>query len=316
MGVIGVDIGGTNVRIGWFENNQLTAKRAENTRSFATPAEAVAYIKHEIRALSQASETALTGIGVGAPGPLDPFRGLIISPPNLHGWRGVPLKSWLEDGFDVPVYVHNDANAAAVAEYVSMQSYAGRRAENIVYMTISTGVGTGVVCDGRLLLGHSGGAAEFGHTVIRPDGVECGCGQQGCIEAQISGTGIVKRMRAALEKDGEDAESSSLLKADGTSSDVLAAAKNGDALASQVVTDVQEDLSIAISNAVHAYNPQVFILGGGVMSAGDWFWQPAVEQARNRMMAGMKEDVTFRKTVYGEDLGLFGAAALVSFFER
>jgi glucokinase len=255
--------------------------------------------------------SAILGIGVGCPGPLDPFKGIVMSPSNLPGWVNTPLKDILHQAFSVPVYLHNDANAAALGEFYYG---AGRDVQDMIYVTISTGIGGGVILDGRLLLGAQGNAAEIGHMVIDPEGPQCGCGAFGCLEAWASGTGIAKRAKALLEERVGTASVLRTLEAL-TSKDVFMAAQEGDKFALEIVDITREKLGIGIGNLINLYNPQKIVFGGGVSKVGDYLLKPAIEKAASVALKGPYELVRFEMTALGGDVGLVGAAALVKYFK-
>ncbi|SDZ11752.1 glucokinase [Evansella caseinilytica] len=310
---MGIDIGGTNIRVGLFnDDGALVEKEAILTNAHEGVDAAIERLKALIvKVMENHQWKQVKGIGVGSPGPLDPWKGEIQSPPNLPGWDCIPLRQLLQEEYQLPVFLHNDANAAALGEYIYTYN---REVKNLVYITVSTGIGGGVIADGRLMLGHTGSAAEIGHMIIRPNGVLCGCGNRGCLEAQASGTGIAKRAKELL---AESDQPSLLREAEQVSSkDVLVAAQNGDALAVELLADVQTDLAVGIANIVHAYNPQKVIFGGGVMQAGDAFLKPVLEKAGKIIFPSMAEGLEFSVTRLGGDLGLYGAAALVDYFQE
>ncbi|ADU28573.1 ROK family protein [Evansella cellulosilytica] len=314
MYIIGIDIGGTNMRVGLFKDGNMIKKTSVFTRTEEGVVAIITRLKQLIvNVLEQANIEMgqVKGIGVGCPGPLDPWKGEIQSPPNLPGWDHIPLKKILEEEYSLPVFLHNDANAAALGEYTFAYN---RNVNNLVYITVSTGVGGGVVADGRLLLGVNGSAAEIGHMIINPNGNLCSCGNRGCLEAQASGTGIVSKTKALLQTTKE----ASVLKGKSklTSKDVFVAAENGDALCKRIIEEVQFDLALGLTNIVHAYNPEMVVYGGGVMQAGESFIKPVIEKAEKMILPGMKGRLTFAATKLGGELGLYGAAALVDYFQE
>src|SRR5699024_6786384 len=188
---IGVDIGGTNVAIGVVEETgELINQSIIPTDLSISPFDMVSRINDEIkRVIKKANiqENYIKGIGIGAPGPLDSKNGMVTCPPNLPTWIDIPIQEWVQNQFPFPVKLENDANAAALAErWIG----AGQENENFVYMTVSTGIGAGIIADGKLLRGRKGNAGDIGHMVVDPSFGQCTCGQYGCLEWIASGTAI------------------------------------------------------------------------------------------------------------------------------
>src|SRR5512136_2574885 len=189
--VIAVDLGGTQIRVA------LSDLEGQFLRRVACPTEAAqgqeAVLRRLVARIQEVRQGIpdkdILGVGIGSPGPVDALAGLIISPPNLPGWEEVPLRDVLEQRLSLPVRLANDANAAALGEWAFGK---GRGRQNVAYVTISTGVGGGVIAEGRLLLGHRGLAAEVGHMTLQSDGPRCNCGNYGCWEALASGTAIAR----------------------------------------------------------------------------------------------------------------------------
>lgn len=314
MYLIGVDLGGTQIRAGLFmENGELIERVNTLTKAEEGPSAVIKRITALVenvmdKIVRSEGKQSILGIGIGSPGPLDVFEGTILSPPNLHGWVNIPLRSILETHFQLPVFLNNDANAAALGEYYFG---AGKGKKNVVYMTISTGVGTGVIDNGHLLLGDNGSSAEVGHMTLNPHGPMCGCGNRGCLEAYASGTGIVNRTIEALKQSSV----SSLLKNKKslTSKDVFEAAKLDDPLAKEIVEETREYLGAGLLNVIHLYNPEMIIFGGGVSKAGNYLLQPSIEFAKEKAMKPLADKLQFTMAQLGDDVGLVGAAALVKY---
>ncbi|MDQ0256079.1 glucokinase [Evansella vedderi] len=312
---IGIDIGGTNMRVGIFDDGgNLVVKEKILTNAQEGATVAIKRLKLLINEVLNSKEVDKTqkikGIGVGSPGPLDPWKGEIQSPPNLPGWDNIPLRQNLQDKYNLPVFLHNDANAAALGEFLYAYN---KEVKNLVYITVSTGIGGGIISDGKLMLGDKGSAGEVGHIIIRPDGNMCSCGNRGCLEAQASGTGIFTRTQEALKNYDRPTilKNFDLL----SSKEIIEAANLGDSFAKHIIEEVQMDLALGIVNIAHAYNPQKIVFGGGVMQSGDTFIQPVIERAREMILPSMAENLDFSVTKLGGDLGLFGAAALVDYFQ-
>ncbi|WP_100404331.1 ROK family protein [Bacillus solitudinis] len=309
MYIIGVDLGGTQIRVGIFtKKGRLLYKKTVMTLSEEGPDYVISRIKtliHDVFNQQNNLGKALIGIGIGSPGPLDVFEGVVKSPSNLQGWINIPLREVLEEEFRVPVYLNNDANAAVLGEYFFGN---GMNRKSIVYLTISTGVGCGVIDNGRLQLGSRGSAAEIGHMIINPDGPLCGCGNKGCVEAFVSGTGIVKRMKQKLDN---DERVSTLRGRDITTQCAFDAAQKKDALALEVIQETIRYLGITLVNIIHLYNPETIIFGGGVSKVGDYLLKPAISYAKKNTIGCLADNIEFKTAKLGEDVGLIGAAALV-----
>ncbi|TBL79011.1 ROK family protein [Paenibacillus thalictri] len=314
MLTIGVDLGGTQIRAGLFDEAGGLLFKHEDLTLAHEGAEAVIgrIIEGIRRVVSYAQEQGhgenITGIGIGCPGPLDPFTGVVLSPSTLPGMVDIPLQHIVHSEFGLPVYVNNDANAAALGEWLYGS---GRGTNNMIYLTISTGIGAGIVIDGRLLLGEQGSAGEVGHMIIDPYGPMCSCSNRGCWEACASGTAIAD---IAIERLANETSDSQLRQITGpvTAKEVITAALNNDRLAMEIMEQTRIYLGIGLINMINLFNPQKVVIGGGVSKAGDFLLQPAVDMAKQRSQPGMN-DVAFVMAELGDDVGLYGAAALVSY---
>jgi glucokinase len=244
-------------------------------------------------------------VGVIAPGPLDPFKGIVLRAPNLAGWDNVPLEEELEKRVALPVRIGNDANLAALAEH---RYGGGRGMSDIIYLTISTGIGSGFIVNNQMMLGARGMAAEAGHMQILPDGPLCGCGNRGCIEALASGPNIAAEASARLHR----GISSSLgeLTREITARDVVRAAREGDRMALDVVERAGAFIGLAIANLIHLFNPQRILIGGGVSNAGDLLFEPIRRSADLHTMSAYYDSYDIVPAELGDDVGLLGAAAL------
>nr|MDA8218582.1 ROK family protein [Dehalococcoidales bacterium] len=254
--------------------------------------------------------SAITGIGLGAPGPLDPWRGVIRSAPNLPGWIDVPLRDRIQERVGRPVFVGNDANLAALGE---LYFGAARGLKHVVYMTVSTGIGGGVIVDGRLLLGRSGLAGEVGHMTIEPNGPRCGCGNYGCLEALASGPAIARDAQARIAN-GARSKLTELVHGDLALLDAVAveqAAREGDELAVDVLRRAGTYVGIGVTNLLHLFDPEMVVIGGGVSRAGDFLFRPVIETVKLRAMSSYSEGIAIVPAALGDNAGLMGAVALV-----
>jgi glucokinase len=248
----------------------------------------------------------VVAVGVGCGGTLDRGRGVILSPPNLPGWDEFPVVALVRERFGVPVALDNDANAAALGE---LTYGAGRGLKHLVYITISTGIGGGVIVRGKLVHGVHDGAGEVGHMTVLPDGPLCGCGARGCLEALCSGTSIARRARERLAA-GEPSLLSSLDTAEVTAQSVALAAREGDALASKVWYDTIRHLSVGVGNIFHALAPEAVVIGGGVSTAGEQLFTPLREHVRARVRMLPAGKINILQAALGGDSGIHGAAIL------
>lgn len=306
-----IDVGGTKIAVGIAD----AAGRLVATDMFPTlpdrgPEVVLGETASRLRGLAIAEGVSLAAIGVGCVGPLDPLVGTLLNPPNFPGWTYVPVKATLERALGAPITIDNDANVAALAEY---RHGAGQGARVMVYATVSTGLGGGIVIDGKLLHGLGGSAGEFGHQTIRPDGPLCGCGNRGCLEAMASGTAIVRRAREAVAAGGGQA----ILAAAGGpgalhAGHVAQAAREGDAEAAAIWAAAMEDLAIGLGNVVTTLAPDRLVVGGGVTRAGDQLLEPLrAGLARHVRMVPVHE-LRVHLAALGDEVGLVGAAALVA----
>ncbi len=301
---VAVDIGGTHMRAAVFADGETAPVRRERIRTprEGQPEAALVALLREI----WPADGDVLGVGVACPGPLDPVRGVVFAAPNIPAWRDFPLAEHLQSALGAPVKVDNDANLAALGEW---RYGAGQGHHHVLYVTISTGIGAGVIVDDRLLHGARGLAAELGHVTVVPDGPLCGCGQRGHLEAVASGTAIAREAAAALAR----GETSTLHDAPRplTAAHVAATAQNGDALAKRIFTQAAEHLGRALAGFLHIFNPSIVILGGGVVQAGDVLLRPLEATLRASVMTPAYLDgLTLTTAALGDDAGLMGALAL------
>jgi glucokinase len=268
-------------------------------------------IDNLVRAIQEvAGSNQIIGVGIGAPGPLNPKTGMIYSPPNLPGWGNVPLRDILEERLALPIYIGNDANLAALGEYTFG---AGKDYKYLVYITISTGIGGGVIEDGRILTGAKGAAAEIGHMTIESFGPRCNCGNLGCWEVLASGTAIRRRAIEMLQT----GRSSLLSELSGGNLEninaelIEQAALQDDQVALELIHQTALYLGVGVTNMLHLFNPEIVVLGGGVTQMGQLIMKPLIEEVNRRAMPVLREKVPLVLTNLGGDIGLYGAVALV-----
>ncbi|MBI4319468.1 MAG: ROK family protein [Chloroflexi bacterium] len=309
--IVAIDLGGTSLRVAAIDFQGRIIKRlATPTRAEEGPDAVIKRITDKVAELLGAERfRRVAAVALGVPGPLDPSTGIVFSPPNMPGWERVPLKQIFEDEFPVPVCLGNDANAAALGEQMFG---AGKGTRHMIYLTVSTGIGGGVIADGKLLLGAGGSAGEVGHMTIDLNGPRCGCGNIGCLEALASGTAIARQARAQLEKGSK----SSMLDAVGgdlsrlTGEIVVREAEKRDPLASEIVHDAAVALGVGVVNLAHLFDPEMVVIGGGISNAGPLLFDPVRAIAQERAMDIVKRHLRIERTALGDDVGLLGAAAL------
>lgn len=274
---LGIDIGGTKcaVCIGTAAG-RILARREIPTGAGRPPEAVLEELAELARALIDEERVVPEGIGVSCGGPLDRERGLVLSPPNLPGWDATPVGAFLEAAFPgVPVALENDANATALAEW---RWGAGIGARHMIYLTQGTGIGGGLILDGRLYHGANDMAGEVGHHCVAPDGPMCNCGMRGCLEAVASGPAIARAASERLRTDGADRTSLASFRSrmdDLTARDVVQAGHAGDPLAVRVLDEAGTYLGMGIANLVQILNPEVVVVGTIAVHAGDLVLGPA-----------------------------------------
>lgn len=303
------DLGGTALRGALVESDGRIVAHASAPTLAGAGSEAVIgqIVALAGTLLKEHPQANVAGIGVGAPGPLDPKAGIVIAPPTLAGWHDVPLIDILGQHFGLPVRLENDANAAALGEW---RFGAGRGSGSLVFVTVSTGIGGGVVADGHIYHGRRGLAAEIGHMTITGEGDRCFCGAIGCFEAVASGTALGRRAtRLTAPGDG------SLLRRLSNDGDVSArhvveAAKAGDANALDLIEAEAQWLGIGFTNLLHLYSPDLIVMGGGLSNGFDLL-APSIRAVIQQRAMPAYRDVPIVQAELGDRAGLIGAASLI-----
>lgn len=299
---IGIDLGGTQVRAGLVAGGVVVARAAERTDVAGGPEAVLRQIAGLIAQVAPEG-TGARAVGVCSPGPLDTETGTILNIPTLPGWDGLPLRDLLAERTGLPVVLENDGIAAAHGEW---RHGAGRGLSHLVYVTVSTGVGGGVVADGRLLHGRRGMAGHVGHLPLALDGPTCSCGAVGCFEALASGSALG---RAAREAVGRRPESRLARAGAPTSREVVEAAREGDALALELLAEEARWLGRGFVALLHLYSPEAIIMGGGVAEGFDLLEEGIQSAIRAGALPAFREVPVFRAGLRGNS-GLIGAAAL------
>ncbi|HZR57971.1 MAG TPA: ROK family protein [Terriglobales bacterium] len=312
--LIGVDIGGTKIAAGIVtRDGEITSQIRMPMIAHTGPSPALAAVISAIDSLCSevTDSSSIKGIGLCAPGPLDPKAGIVINPPNLPCWRNFPLNAEVAKKYNVPVTLDNDGNAAALAE---ARWGAGRGYGNVFYATIGTGIGTGIIFDGKIYHGRTGAAAEGGHISIDYRGPRCGCGKTGCIEVFAAGPAIAKRARAKLAV-GKNSTILDLASGnvDAVTSEMVGKAYLAeDAVAREVLLETIDLLSVWIGNTIDLLEPDVIVIGGGAST----MLVPLFDEIRDRLpgycVNSRCQEIPLVKARYGADAGIVGGAALCS----
>jgi glucokinase len=307
---LGVDLGGTKILTALVDDGGRVLHRLRVATPAGGPEPVADAIVDMVRRVCREAGVdlhATRGLGVGAPGPMDPRTGVVFEPPNLDGWHDVPLGEMLDARLGIRVLIENDANAAALGE---RWAGAGIGVDDLVYMTVSTGIGGGLILGGRLYHGVSGTAGEVGHMVIDPDGPRCGCGRCGCLEAVASGTAIAREARAAV-REGKPTVLSALAAEELHAEAVARAALDGDPVARAIYARAAAALGAGITGLVNILNPAMVIIGGGVARAGDLIFAPVRRIVRQEAFERPGAAVRIVPAALGDDVGAVGAAAVV-----
>jgi glucokinase len=309
--VLAFDLGGTKFAFGVVaENGEVLGSDKIETLAKQGPEQAIQRVNLAAQSLLQKlniKPAELIGIGIASPGPLDVSKGCVDGSPNLPGWSGYSIEKGLSAFFSLPARIDNDANAAALGEY---KFGAGKNKKNMVYITVSTGLGGGVIVDGRLMRGANGNAAELGHLTLNINGPACPCGANGCFEMYASGTAIARRTREAIEAGAR----SQILNLAGsleeiTTHHILAALQKEDELAKKIWNETTEYLGRGLAVVINTFNPELIVVGGGVTAAGDLLFTPVREKALRYAFPRLAAVCSIVPAGLGSNVGVVGAAA-------
>ena len=310
---IGIDLGGTNIKIGCLSADmKLLWKASIPTDAHMGPAAVIDRIVETIKETAGKKNTPLEtikAIGIGAPGPAKYSEGVLIRCANLPKFVDVPINKILKEKLGKPVVLENDANSACFGEFVAG---AGKDIKNMVFFTLGTGIGGGIISDGKLLRGSGGNAAELGHTIVQTNGRLCTCGQRGCAEAYASASTTAKRAMEAIEA-GEKSSLEVILKKNGriTCKDIYEHLAKGDRLAKRITDETAEVLAVLCVNALHCTEPERIVFAGGMIAAGDILLGRIRYYFKQHIWKIKTEDsVEICFATLGEDAGIIGAAAL------
>ena len=308
FGVIGVDLGGTNLRVALLNSDGVILdKRKEAThasRGWKNVVERLAAAISSQRKIAIQRGLDVTTVGVGAPGVIRMDMGVVVKSPNFPDWNNLPLRELLEKALHIPVFIENDANAAALGE---QWRGAGRGIGSMILLTLGTGVGGGIVLNDKVWHGADGMAGEIGHMTLIPDGRSCTCGNTGCLEMYASARGIVQ---SYCEELGKSIPKPLPVLKEVTSENVYQAARNDDPIAQRVMKDMGRMLGIGIANLINIFNPQMIVIGGGVRDAWPLFISATREEIMKRAFQVPAERTEIVPSLLGDDAGVVGAAAV------
>jgi glucokinase len=309
---IGVDIGGTNVKLGLVDRRgRILAKDSFETKYFSGKKKLLAALIARLQKLKRRAlrnHWRVEGIGIGAPGPIDVDKGFVYFFPNIPGWKNTALKKIVQLRLGLATFVDNDANAMALAEY---RFGAGRGAKNIIALTLGTGVGGGMILDGRLFHGPAYSAAEIGHLIINEDGPRCSCGNRGCLEAYVGNGYFIQALQRQLKKTRWSLLKKWIREGRPLTPELAAkAAKKNDALSKRMWRETGAHLGTALAGLANILNPERIIIGGGIARSGELIFRPIRESLKKKAFPIAARSVKVLPAKLGVDSGLIGAASL------
>ncbi len=308
---IGIDLGGTFIKFALLDEG-LSRKGAHQSPTPVAegPEGVIAAMIAGARQLLEQEDVApgsVVGVGIGSPGPLDAEAGIVIGMPNIPGFDNVPLRDRVGEGLSLPAVLENDANAAALGEFLLGS---GRGTSVMALLTLGTGLGSGIVIDGKLLHGAHGIGAELGHIIVEPGGEQCGCGQRGCLERYASATYLARYARRLIEQDRRESSLAEVLRQTGRldARDVEHACRDGDPLAREVWDRAVKYLAVGCVNLCRILDPDVIVLGGGLAKAGDRLLEPLSDHFRRLHWEISPPKTRLTLAELGNDAGVIGAA--------
>ncbi len=312
--LLGVDLGGTKILTGVFDAKlDLKGSAKVSTKANRGVDAVIGRIARCVREAVDECDLNLAqvrGIGIGAPGAVDTETGRVIFAPNLPDWKDIPLKKELEKELGVPVFLGNDCNVCTLGVY---EKEFKSKPKHLIGIFVGTGIGGGLILNGALFFGHNLTAGEIGHMVIEVNGPKCGCGNRGCYEALASRTAIFRKIQAAV-KDGQKTLLTDMLGddlKDMRSNDLRKAVRRGDKFVEKVVEEAAEYTGIAVANLINIFNPEMVVVGGGVIEAlGDEMMPTIVKTAKDHVMPGTMGDIEIKASKLGDEAGITGGAVL------
>ncbi len=309
--VVAADLGGTHLRAALVdEEGTVFARRERPTPAKATTAEILGTIVELLGQVASASSRPPLAACLGTPGLINADEGVVIIAPNIPGFRNLALAAPISAALGIPAYIENDASAAALGEH---HFGAGRGTRHLLHATLGTGIGGGIVIDGKLYRGAKGLAGEIGHIVVDISGPRCNCGSRGCLEALVSGVALAERARKIIATSGSPVLLEVVGYREPTASDLYTAAKAGDRQCEAEIRHAGHVLGLALGGLVNVLNPEAVTLSGGLLNMGDMLLGP-LREAMYSIAYGPASGTIVRTTTLGDDAGLLGAAAVA--FER
>ena len=305
---LGIDLGGTKIRSMSFNRDmQVVAEDYRETEAFLGRDAVIARMADSARAAAKGSP--IIAAGISAPGPLRPKDGIVTEPPNLPGWRDVPLAQLLSDRLGAPAWIENDANAAALAE---SRMGAGVGLQHMILMTLGTGIGGGLILDGKLYDGATGGAGEIGHMIVLPDGPICGCGRHGCLEAMASGVAFAREAASLVERfpDGILAKIVREANEEPDAKLLQQAAEAGDIQAEEVIRIAGRYLGAGMTNLVNVFNPEMIVIGGSLRLMGEPYLGEAYHVLERDAFSQHFSDLRIAEAKLSDEAPAIGAAYL------
>ncbi len=314
---IGIDLGGTKILTGIVNKKtgeviSFIKKKTKKDKGAEKIVQKIINSINEVLENSQINPSEIDNIGIGVAGQIDREKGIIINAPNID-LNNIELKKILEKEFNKPVYLGNDVEIATIGE---MYFGAGKGEKDYVCIFVGTGIGSGIVQDGRLRYGTTGTAGEIGHIIVDIGGRSCGCGGCGCLEAYASRLAIEKRIIGALKK-GRHSDIENYLKEDKPikTSMIKKSLDNKDELVTQIINEASEYLASGLASVINFYNPALIILGGGLMNAIDYFYEHSIEIAKIKSLPTPSKSIRFAKAKLGDFSGVIGASLLSKYRE-
>jgi glucokinase len=317
---VGVDLGGTKILAGLFDAQLRCIGRSRlSTKASRGPAEVIKRIARCVLEVVDECDLEMKqvrAVGIGAPGPVNPESGKVIFAPNLEGWREIPLQKELGKLLDLPVSVENDCNVCTLGVY---HGELKSKPQSMVGIFLGTGIGGGLILDGKLHTGFNRTAGEVGHMVLEVGGPKCGCGNRGCFEALAGRAAIFRRIQSAV-KEGQKTLLTEMLGPgleDLRSGDLRKALRRGDKFVERVIEETAEYAGIAVANLMNLFNPEVVVLGGGlIQQLADEMMAIVVETAMDYAMSGTTKGIEIRASELGDDAGITGGAVLARMTTR
>ncbi|MGQ9631504.1 MAG: ROK family protein [bacterium] len=306
--MVGVDVGGTAIKAGIVDPQGKILEMVErDTEADEEPRKTIERIGKLVLELTR--ETDAAGVGVGMPGLIDSKKGIVYTSPNLKMWRDVPLREMMESHTKLPVCVGNDVNLAALGEKMYG---AGIGRENLILITLGTGVGGGLIINNKLYEGSSGIAGEVGHILVSESGPLCGCGNRGCLESHVGGPRIVERTVGLIRMGWKTslAERTGGNLTEITPKMIFEEASKGDELARAVAEEVGHYIGIALADLINVFDPEIIIVGGGISAAGDILFSPIRRTVKLRSFVYTRRPIPIVPAKLGNRAGIIGAASL------